>query len=246
MKTFLTFHKSSPTLAIAILIVLSNLTFGAEEKLTVLDLNKPLRLDFSGSWEKDFRRSDNWRDELNRKMRMRQEAAQRQTSQSPRRNVVQPPISVGSINLPRSSGSTASVVELARLAEDVSRQTTLNITQTLDEIRITRRNDSTLVCGLGYEVIQTFANEFGVEACGWDQQQLVFQTTLPGELSIVHRFNVSSNRKELNLIITINSRNRESFSLVQAFTRYDAPAPDIQCDQTLSRGRVCSRTEGLR
>jgi hypothetical protein len=246
MKTFLTFHKSSPTLAIAILIVLSNLTFGAEEKLTVLDLNKPLRLDFSGSWEKDFRRSDNWRDELNRKMRMRQEAAQRQTSQSPRRNVVQPPISVGSINLPRSSGSTASVVELARLAEYVSRQTTLNITQTLDEIRITRRNDSTLVCGLGYEVIQTFANEFGVEACGWDQQQLVFQTTLPGELSIVHRFNVSSNRKELNLIITINSRNRESFSLVQAFTRYGAPAPDIQCDQTLSRGRVCSRTEGLR
>lgn len=246
MKTFLTFHKSSPTLAIAILIVLSNLTFGAEEKLTVLDLNKPLRLDFSGSWEKDFRRSDNWRDELNRKMRMRQEAAQRQTSQSPRRNVVQPPISVGSINLPRSSGSTASVVELARLAEYVSRQTTLNITQTLDEIRITRRNDSTLVCGLGYEVIQTFANEFGVEACGWDQQQLVFQTTLPGELSIVHRFNVSSNRKELNLIITINSRNLESFSLVQAFTRYDAPAPDIQCDQTLSRGRVCSRTEGLR
>ena len=246
MKTSLTFHKSSPTLAIAILIVLSNLTFGAEEKLTVLDLNKPLRLDFSGSWEKDFRRSDNWRDELNRKMRMRQEAAQRQTSQSPRRNVVQPPISVGSINLPRSSGSTASVVELARLAEYVSRQTTLNITQTLDEIRITRRNDSTLVCGLGYEVIQTFANEFGVEACGWDQQQLVFQTTLPGELSIVHRFNVSSNRKELNLIITINSRNRESFSLVQAFTRYDAPAPDIQCDQTLSRGRVCSRTEGLR
>ena len=110
MKTFLTFHKSSPTLAIVILIVLSNLTFGAEEKLTVLDLNKPLRLDFSGSWEKDFRRSDNWRDELNRKMRMRQEAAQRQTSQSPRRNVVQPPISVGSINLPRSSGSTASVV----------------------------------------------------------------------------------------------------------------------------------------
>lgn len=246
MKTFLTFHKLSPTLAIVILIVLSNLTFGAEEKLTVLDLNKPLRLDFSGSWEKDFRRSDNWRDELNRKMRMRQEAAQRQTSQSPRRNVVQPPISVGSINLPRSSGSTASVVELARLAEYVSRQTTLNITQTLDEIRITRRNDSTLVCGLGYEVIQTFANEFGVEACGWDQQQLVFQTTLPGELSIVHRFNVSSNRKELNLIITINSRNRESFSLVQAFTRYDAPAPDIQCDQTLSRGRVCSRTEGLR
>ena len=246
MKTFVTFHKSSPTLAIVILIVLSNLTFGAEEKLTVLDLNKPLRLDFSGSWEKDFRRSDNWRDELNRKMRMRQEAAQRQTSQSPRRNVVQPPISVGSINLPRSSGSTASVVELARLAEYVSRQTTLNITQTLDEIRITRRNDSTLVCGLGYEVIQTFANEFGVEACGWDQQQLIFQTTLPGELSIVHRFNVSSNRKELNLIITINSRNRESFSLVQAFTRYDAPAPDIQCDQTLSRGRVCSRTEGLR
>ncbi|MDA7683589.1 hypothetical protein N8749_00095 [bacterium] len=246
MRISFIFQKLLFPLTIASLVGLPSLVFSAEEKLTILDLDKPLRLDFSGSWEKDFRRSDNWRDELNRTMRIRQEAAQRQSSQSPRRNIVSPPISVGSINLPRSSGSSTSVVELARLAEYVSRQTTLNITQTLDEIRIIRRNDSALVCGLGYGVMQTFANEFGVEACGWDQQQLVFQTTLPGELTIIHRFNVSASRKELNLVITINSRNRESFSLVQAFTRYDAPTPNIDCDQTLSRGKVCNRAGGVR
>jgi len=29
------------------------------EDLPVLNLDNPLRMDFSGSWEKDFRRSDN-------------------------------------------------------------------------------------------------------------------------------------------------------------------------------------------
>lgn len=36
----------------------------SQDSLPQLDLDLPLRLDFSGSWEKDFRRSDNWEDEL--------------------------------------------------------------------------------------------------------------------------------------------------------------------------------------
>ena len=49
-----------------------------DDQLTVLDLDQPLRLDFGGFWEKDYRRSDNWQDELTRKMRLRQESAARQ------------------------------------------------------------------------------------------------------------------------------------------------------------------------
>jgi hypothetical protein len=78
MRISFIFQKLLFPLTIASLAGLPNLIFSAEEKLTILDLDKPLRLDFSGSWEKDFRRSDNWRDELNRTMRIRQEAAQRQ------------------------------------------------------------------------------------------------------------------------------------------------------------------------
>ena len=47
----------------------------AGDDLPVLDLDSPMRLNFAGSWEKDFARSDKWEDELNRNLRLRQEQA---------------------------------------------------------------------------------------------------------------------------------------------------------------------------
>ena len=99
-----------------------------DDQLTVLDLDQPLRLDFGGFWEKDYRRSDNWQDELTRKMRLRQEAAARQGGNpGAAARVSVPPISIGNINLNGGRGSGASIVDLARLAEYISRQTTLRI-----------------------------------------------------------------------------------------------------------------------
>lgn len=213
-----------------------------DDQLTVLDLDQPLRLDFGGFWEKDYRRSDNWQDELTRKMRLRQEAAARQGGNpGAAARVSVPPISIGNINLNGGRGRGASIVDLARLAEYISRQTTLRIDQTRDEIRIERRGDSSLVCGTGWQVVQTFTSSYGVEACGWDGQQLVFQTMLPDDLIVVHRFSVSSDGLLLNLITSVISKGSESFDLRQAFNRYDAPRAEFDCEQTLSRGRVCSQ-----
>lgn len=213
-----------------------------DDQLTVLDLDQPLRLDFGGFWEKDYRRSDNWQDELTRKMRLRQEAAARQGGNpGAAARVSVPPISIGNINLNGGRGRGANIVDLARLAEYISRQTTLRIDQTRDEIRIERRGDSSLVCGTGWQVVQTFTSSYGVEACGWDGQQLVFQTMLPDDLIVVHRFSVSSDGLLLNLITSVISKGSESFDLRQAFNRYDAPRAEFDCEQTLSRGRVCSQ-----
>lgn len=213
-----------------------------DDQLTVLDLDQPLRLDFGGFWEKDYRRSDNWQDELTRKMRLRQEAAARQGGNpGAAARVSVPPISIGNINLNVGRGRGASIVDLARLAEYISRQTTLRIDQTRDEIRIERRGDSSLVCSTGWQVVQTFTSSYGVEACGWDGQQLVFQTMLPDDLIVVHRFSVSSDGLLLNLITSVISKGSESFDLRQAFNRYDAPRAEFDCEQTLSRGRVCSQ-----
>ena len=213
-----------------------------DDQLTVLDLDQPLRLDFGGFWEKDYRRSDNWQDELTRKMRLRQEAAARQGGNpGAAARVSVPPISIGNINLNGGRGRGASIVDLARLAEYISRQTTLRIDQTRDEIRIERRGESSLVCGTGWQVVQTFTSSYGIEACGWDGQQLVFQTMLPDDLIVVHRFSVSSDGLLLNLITSVISKGSESFDLRQAFNRYDAPRAEFDCEQTLSRGRVCSQ-----
>jgi len=227
---------------IATLCLTLSISAFSQDSLPQLDLDLPLRLDFSGSWEKDFRRSDNWEDELNRTLRIRQESAMRQQSSpgSSRRRSA-PPISIGNVNLPRSRGRGANIVDLARLAEYISRNSVIDIIQTRDEISIERSGEAALICGVESERQQTFSSEHGVEVCAWDGPQLVFQIMLPDDLIIMHRFTVSSNRQVLNLLTSIYSKGGDPFNLIQAFNKYEAPRDEFNCIQTLSRGQVCSQ-----
>lgn len=221
---------------------LVSLPLQAQDDLPVLDLNTPLRLDFSGSWEKDFARSDKWEDELGRMLRIRQEQAVRQQSGSGGGGG--PAVSIGNINL-NSSRDGASIIDLARLAEYISRQTTMNIVQDRQQVRIERGGEAPLICGLDIGPIETFNSEHGSEICGWDQQQLVFIITLPEELVIQHRFSVAADREELRVVTSIRSGGGAPFNLLQTFNRYDEPAESFNCVLTLSRGRVCSQTSEL-
>jgi hypothetical protein len=123
-----------------------SISVSAQDSLPQLDLDTPIRLDFSGSWEKDFRRSDNWEDELSRTLRIRQETAARQQSSPGSGMRSSPQISLGNVNLPRNHGRGSNIVDLARLAEYISRQNTIEIKQTRDEIRIERNGEAALIC----------------------------------------------------------------------------------------------------
>ena len=67
------------------------------DSLPLLDLERPIRLNFAGDWEKDFNRSDRWEDELNRLLTIRQERAAQQRSGVTVRNL--PRASLGNLNL---------------------------------------------------------------------------------------------------------------------------------------------------
>jgi hypothetical protein len=238
-------HKARLTHGITamLLILLCSLSAAQDgDDLPFLDLNTPIRLNFSGNWQKDFGRSDSWEDELNRMMRIRQEqaAAQRSGAGSLRSG---PAVSVGNINLNRSRG--ASIVDLARLAEYISRQSTMQIIQDRNEVRIERKGEAPLICGLKAGAIETFSSIHGTEICGWDRQQLVFEISLPEALTITHRFSVSSDSSVLQMVTSISSRDSAPFNLIQAFDRFDAPPQQYNCIQTISRGRVCSQTTPL-
>lgn len=215
----------------------------AQDDLPVLDLERPMRLDFSGSWEKDFGRSDQWEEELGRQLRLRQEQAARQ--QAGLGSGTGPAVSVGNINLGPVRTGGANIIEMAQLAEYISRQTTLQIIQDREQIRIERRGEAPLICSLEAGPMPTFSSPHGNEVCGWDRQQLVFQITLPDGLVIRHRFNVAADRTELRMVTSISSRGSAPFNLIQAFNRYEAPADSFNCVLTLSRGRVCSQTTEL-
>ena len=214
----------------------------SENDLPVLDLEAPIRLDFSGSWEKDFARSDSWEDELNRVMRMRQEQAALQRAgiggSGPR-------VSVGNLNLSNRSGRGANLFELARLAEYINRQSTMEILQDRNEIRIERQGEAPLICGLDIGPMSTFSSSHGNEICGWDNQQLVFQITLPDELVITHRFTVAADGDQLRMVTSISSKNSTPFNLISAFNRFDAGPDELNCVLTVSRGRVCSQVTPL-
>lgn len=214
----------------------------AQDDLPVLDLDRPLRLDFSGSWEKDFGRSDSWQDELGRMLRIRQEQAARQ--QAGLSSGTGPAVSIGNINLNRGSGGD-SIVDLARLAEYITRQTTMNIIQDRNQIRIERRGEAPLVCGLGDTPGKPFDSIHGSEVCGWENQQLVFVITLPEELVIQHRFSVAADGEQLQMLTSIRSGGGAPFNLRQTFNHFDDPAESFDCVLTLSRGRVCSQNTPL-
>lgn len=213
------------------------------DALPLLDLDRPMRLDFSGDWEKDFNRSDRWEDELSRMLQIRQERAASQRAGTTVRNL--PRASLGNLNLNSLVPRGTNIVDLARLAEYVSRQTTMHIEQDRNEVRIERRGEAPLICTIEDGLNETFRSEHGNEFCGWDGQQLVFIISLPDELEISHRFDVAATRDELRMVTSISHKGSVPFNLIQAFNRYDAGTDNLNCVLTVTRGRVCSQTTPL-
>lgn len=202
----------------------ANPGFAAEDPVAS-NRSSAARPDFSGSWERDFARSDRWEDELQRTLDQWSRLMDRGTDG-------------GSISSSRRGAGN--VVANARLAELITRQTTIEIEQDAYQIRIKRRGDADLVCTTANNLEDTFNSRHGNEYCGWDRSQLIFEITLETGVVITHRFSVDATRENLSMMTTVSDRRSIPFNLRQFFYRYDAPADNFECVQTLTRGQVCS------
>lgn len=207
------------------------------DDLPILDLDTPIRMNFAGNWEKDFGRSDNWEDELSRRMSIRQENAALQRSGIGLGRG--PSISLGNIGLNRPRRRQANLFDLARLSEYINRSSTMEISQSRQEIRIYRKGEAPLICSMETGPNEVFTSQHGAEICGWDRQQLVFEIALPDGLYIVHRLSISSDSQRLRFITSVSSNGSAPFNLVQAFNKYQAPIDEFVCTQTVTRGRSC-------
>lgn len=217
----------SPILLILLLFTESSL---AQQDIVGLPPDPDAKPNFEGSWQKDYRRSDDVEQKLNltlANLRRQYERAQGRADTN---------ISVG-----QTSNRGTSIVDLARFAELISRHNDIYITQTGDEVRIKRDGEADLVCHTGDEFIRSDSGRLGSEACGWSGDQLLFQINLPGSISVLYRFSVSDDRNDLNLQKRISSGDNMAFDLEEYFTRYETMSQQYECIQTLTRGRVCSR-----
>ncbi len=181
--------------------------------------------DFSGFWVRDYARSD----DVNKVLR---NAYYELSRKSGRRGPAGVMVSERDMSL---------LMPLARLVELITRTDQLSISQTEYEILIERRDDFSLLCAFFDGVAKPTDNAFGKEICGWDGNRLISLNELPDGLRIVHRFEMSEDRKQLRVITTVSSDTAPMpFTLNHFYWRTQKIPGKYECIETLSMKRVCS------
>ncbi len=187
-----------------------------------------LPADLSGSWERNYARDD----DINAVLR---DTYNKLSRTSPDQRY---PASPG-MGMP-SSRDVASIMALARLAESITRPDVLSISQSEHEISIEREDDFALFCAFYNGVAEDTQNDYGIEICGWDGEQLVSNLVLPDGLQVTHRFAVSEDGGQLRVVTTVSSStSRVPFTLRRYYTKFVRPPSVIDCIETFSKKRVC-------
>ena len=189
----------------------------------------PMPADFSGSWQRNYARDD----DLN--------AALAAAYDRLVRSIPDQRYAGGAGPAGPSSKDADALYALARLAELITRSDVLTIAQDDFEIRVDRKDDFSLLCAFYDGKAKTLESPYGVEACGWDGENLVSHLRLPDGVTVTHRFTMSADRVQLRVITTVDSStSRVPFTLRRFYTKYERPAPAMNCVETLSMKRVCS------
>ena len=182
-------------------------------------------VDLSGSWERDYSRSDDLQAVLNSTLRR----MYRPMPDSP---------------YPAPTQDPSKIVALARLAELITRPDVLTITQDEYEIKIARKDDFTMLCEFYDGYAKRTESEFGAEVCSWSGRQLVSHLVLPDGLLVSHRFSMSADGNHLLVTTSVSSNGtRNPFTINRAYMKFEPPESDFNCIETLSMKRVCSTSE---
>jgi len=133
---------------------------------------------------------------------------------------------------------------LADLAVLITRPDDLMISQNEYEVRVDRKDDFSMLCSFYNGTQKATESPYGIETCGWNGKQLVSHLKLPGGLQITHRFDMSTDYRQLRIETTVSSStSKVPFTLKRFYTKFRRPAPQFECIETLSMKRVCSTGE---
>jgi hypothetical protein len=207
-----------------------------------LDTAKPsfvgdMPTDFSGSWERDYARSQDVQGALNAMFQDRQRAV---TQQQPLNSMGR----AAPANAGLSSREINGMIALARLVEEITRPDVLTISQNQNEIRIAREDDFALSCTFFEGMSQATDSPYGTEVCGWDDNDLISHLVLADGLRISRRYTLSPDGNHLREITTARSgATRSPLVLHRFYIKFEAPARPFNCIETLSMKRVCSTGE---
>jgi hypothetical protein len=188
---------------------------------------------FSGSWERNYARGDSVYGALS-------DAYYRLSRKVQRDPVVRgAPVPTGP-----SAKDVNALEALANLVELITRPDELTISQNEYEIRVDRKDDFSMLCSFYDGIEKGIESPYGVETCGWNGKQLVSHLKLPDGLEVTHRFDISTDYRQLRVETTVSSNtSKVPITLRRFYTKFRRPTPRFECIETLSMKRVCSTGE---
>jgi len=190
--------------------------------------------DFSGNWEKNYQLSDDFQSRFGLFI-----ADIQRVFVNPNAGSIQggPSLRGGGAGF-----NVASIEDLARFTEELTRMPLIEINQDDNLVEIERENDFTLRCAYGDRQFVRSGNAFGSEVCGWNAERLQFQMQLGGGLSIAHQFSLSPDATMLNVTTTVSSDTVPVPMVISNYyTRFTPVGDDYNCMLTLTRRTVCSQ-----
>lgn len=196
----------------------------------------------AGDWSLDYGRSDNIQQRLSVLLRELREQAERRA----RANVDgRGPVLAANVGTFSDTGE--SIIALARMTDRVSGSPLLNIEQDSQRLRIHREGDFTLRCDAASGTASTRRSPLGDERCGWDGHQYVHSIALPDGLFIQHRFTLGPDGDWLHVATSLASRQVSApFTVSRVYQRFDPESAGYHCEQTLTRGKVCTTSAAPR
>ena len=224
------------SITICLLVLVTGCTSAPAIDESIQSFAGGMPTDLSGSWERDYSRSDDAQAVVSSMIRRLRRPAPDPSYSNNRRS--------GSAPVYAPTPDLSKVVALAQLAELITRPDVLTITQDEYEISIARKDDFSMLCEFYDGYAKRTDSDYGTEVCDWNNKQLVSHLVLPDGLLVSHRFTLSVDGKNLHVSTTISSNaTRTPFTLNRVYMKFDPPESDFNCVATMSMKRVCSTGE---
>ncbi len=207
-----------------------------------LESESHTQVDFTGSWQLDYRLSEDLYEKIEILQRIAISNAQRRAPPIPGSARGRGPVFM--VNN-RPVNNINAIIGLGQMAEIISRTTVLEIDQNGGGIEILRKDDFPLTCSFYGGMAVPIADALGTELCGWDYHQLIFRIDLPDGFIIHHRITLAPAGDKLNIATTVQSRNlQQPFTLNRVYQRFVPLPSEFECETTVSKGKSCRKVSG--
>ncbi len=183
---------------------------------------------FLGHWEVDFSASEHPNDKLRYLYEVTLSDHQRRLASGQNRMGESPFQAMEDLR---------GLVNLGRLAEQITRTSVLEIKQSDETLTVSRDDNFSLRCDFSRE---KEPSDLGVSDCRIKDKELFFELKLPGDVVITHRLILSQRQDRLSMATSIFAGGvSQPFTVNRVYQPFTPAETGFECEYHLGKGKVC-------